>query len=461
MSKFISDDRSQSYLLPPDLRDWLPENDMVHFIIGACERVDMSAFKVGAGIEGRPQYHPRMMLGLLVYCYANGIFSSRKIERASYRDIGVRFVAANQQPDHDTIARFRRNNLVAFKAAFVQVLMLAKETGLLAVGNVSIDGTKIDASASKIKTVRYDRAKALRAKLAIDIAALTAKAEAADASDEIDPQALPAEIARREVLGAKLDAAVARLEADAKADYDAQLPEYQSKKAAYDEKAKKRQQRGTAPKPPDDLPPPDAQMNLTDPDSKLMRKSGAHEYRQSYNAQAVVDADGTQLILHTDVITTPSDQPSFARVILEMDTDMGGVGLPVTVLADAGYACGKQVKALQDKGIDPLVAIGRMMPHRPYDFRPPPGDPGGPKDKHYQAIKEPWRIDMKAKLETDDTKALYKKRKQTVEPVFGIIKSVLGFRHFSLRGMDKVKTEWNLIALAYNCKRLAKLSAIA
>jgi hypothetical protein len=278
-------------------------------------------------------------------------------------------------------ARFRRNNLVAFKAAFVQVLMLAKETGLLAVGTVSIDGTKIDASASKIKTVRYDRAKALRAKLAIDIAALTAKAEAADTSDEIDPQALPAEIARREVLKAKLDAAVARLEADAKAEYNAQLPEYQSKKAAYDEKAKKRQQRGTAPKPPDDLPPSDAQMNLTDPDSKLMRKSNAHEYRQSYNAQAVVDADGSQLILHTDVITTPSDQPSFARVILEMDPETGGVGLPETVLADAGYACGKQVKALQDKGMDPLVAIGRTKPHRPYDFRPPPGDVGGPIDK--------------------------------------------------------------------------------
>ena len=388
-------------------------------------------------------------------------FSSRKIERATYRDIGVRFVAANLHPDHDTIARFRRANLAAFKAAFVQVLMLAKETGLLAVGTVSIDGTKIDASASKIKTVRYDRAKALRAKLAADIAALTAKAEAADASDEIDPQALPEEIARREVLGAKLDAAVARLEADAKAEYDTQLPEYQTKKAAYDEKAKNRQQRGTAPKPPDDLPPPDAQMNLTDPDSKLMRKSNAHEYRQSYNAQAVVDADGSLLVLHTDVVTTPSDQKSFACVILSMDPDAGGIGLPKTVLADAGYACGKQVKALQDKGIDPLVAIGRTMPHRPYDFRPPPDEAGEPKAKPPQAINAPWRIDMKAKLESDTGKALYKKRKQTVEPVFGIIKSVLGFRHFSLRGMDKVKTEWQLIALAYNCKRLAKLGAIA
>lgn len=461
MSKFISDDRSQSYLLPPDLRDWLPENDMAHFVLAACERVPLGAFKVGSGIEGRPQYHPRMMLALLVYCYANGILSSRKIERASYRDIGVRFVAANLHPDHDTIARFRRDNLAAFEAAFVQVLMLAKETGLLRVGTVSIDGTKMEASASKIKSVRYDRAKALRGKLAADIAALTAKAEAADASNEIDPQALPSEIARRDVLMTKLDAAVARLEEDAKANYEADLPAYQVRKAAYDEKVNNAKPRGKPPSPPDDLPPPDAQINLTDPDSKLMRKSKGHEYRQSYNAQAVVDADGSQLILHTDVITTPSDQKSFARVILGMTPDTGGVGLPKTVLADAGYACGKQVKTLKDNGIDPLVAVGRMMPHRPYDFRPPPGDPGGADIKLAQNIKEPWRIDMKAKLETENAKALYKKRKQTVEPVFGIIKSVLGMRSFSLRGIDKVKTEWKLIALAYNCKRLAKLGAIA
>jgi Transposase DDE domain len=200
-------------------------------------------------------------------------------------------------------------------------------------------------------------------------------------------------------------------------------------------------------------------MNLTDPDSKLMRKSNGHEYRQSYNAQAVVDAEGSQLILHTDVVTTPSDQKSFARVMLGMDAAAGGIGLPQTVLADAGYACGQQVKALQDKGIDPLVAIGRTMAHRPYDFRPPPGEAGGPKDQHHQTIHAPWRIDMKAKLESENGKALYRQRKQTVEPVFGIIKSVLGFRHFNLRGMEKVKTQWKLMSLAYNCKRLAKLAA--
>jgi hypothetical protein len=228
----------------------------------------------------------------------------------------------------------------------------------------------------------------------VGIAALTGKAEAADAGDEIDPQALPREIARREVLKAKLDEAVARLEGDAKAEYDAQLPAYQSKKAAYDEKAKKGKQRGTAPVPPDDEPPPSAQINLTDPDSALMGKSNAHEYRQSYNGQAVVDADGSQLILHADVITTPSDHKSFVRIILGMAAPTKCIGLPETVSADAGYACGKQVKILEDAKIKPFVAIGRTMIQRPYDFRPPPGGPGGSTQKPPKAVKDPDESSM-------------------------------------------------------------------
>jgi Transposase DDE domain len=172
-----------------------------------------------------------------------------------------------------------------------------------------------------------------------------------------------------------------------------------------------------------------------------------------------VDADGSKLILHTDVLTTPTDQPSIAKTILAMKTS--GAGLPQTVLADAGYACGEQIKALQDHAITPLVATARTMNHRPYDFRPPPGEPGRPKTKERKPIKAPWRIAMQAELNTPNGKALYAKRQQTVEPVFGIITSVLGFRRFSLRGMDKVKSEWKLVALAYNCKSLAKLQAIA
>ena len=239
MSDFIPFNRDQSFLLPPDLKRWLPEDDLAHFVIAAVDRVGLSAFQVKARAGGKAQYHPRLMLALLIYAYANGIFSSRRIERASYRDIGVRFVAANLHPDHDTIAAFRRANKVAFEAAFLQVLLLARESGLLRLGTVSIDGTKIDANASKIRSVRYDRAKELRAKLAADIADLTAEAEAADA-EGVDPQALPAEIARREALAAKLDAACARLEAEARAEAEAARPEYEAKKAAYDAKEGRR-----------------------------------------------------------------------------------------------------------------------------------------------------------------------------------------------------------------------------
>ena len=444
MTTYVPFDRDQPFLLPPDLRDWLPEDDIAHFIVAAVERVRLGVFQTNPQAGGKPQYHPRLMLALLVYSYANGIFSSRRIERATYRDIAVRFIAANTHPDHDTIAAFRRTNQAAFEAAFLEVLLLARASGLLRLGTVSIDGTKIDANASKIRSVRYDRAQVLREKLAADIAALTAKAEADDAEDE-DPQALPTEIARRAALKAKLDAACARLEAEAKAQADAERPQYEKKKAAYEAK---KGRRGRPPKPPDETPPPTRQSNLTDPDSALMRRSDAHEYRQAYNAQAVVCAEGTQLILATNLVATSADAPSFAATILAMEET---IGLPPVVLADAGFASGEAVAELEARHIEPLVAIARTQPHRPYDFRPPP------EPKPERRITEPWRIAMKTKLETEDGKARYKKRKQTVEPVFGIIESAINFTHFHLRGIEKVAAEWLLVALAYNCRRLHRL----
>jgi len=365
----------------------------------------------------------------LLYSYGNGIFSSRRIERATHRDIGVRFIAANTYPYHDTIAAFRRTNKTAFEAAFLHVLLLAPESGLLRVGTVSIDGTKIDASASKIRSVR---AKELRAQLAVDIAAPTAQADTADTNDD-DPQALPAEIARREALAAKLDAACARLEAQARDAADAARPAYEVKKAAHDAKTGRH---GRAPKPPDDAPPPGRQSNLTDPDSALMRRS--------YNAQAVVCADGAQLILATNLVATTAD------TILAMEHS---IGLPNVVLADTGFASGLAVAALEARRIEPLVAIGRTQPHRPHDFRPPPAAKVG------RQFREPWRIAMKAKLETDDAKALFKKRKRTVEPAFGIIKSAMDFVRFHRRGISNVATEWKLVALACNCRRIANMKA--
>lgn len=443
MANFIPFNRDQAFLLPPELKVWLPEDDLAHFVVAAVDRVPLETFAVPGRTGGKPQYHPRLMLALLVYSYANGLFSSRRIERATYRDIAVRFVAANLHPDHDTIAAFRRANIAAIGAAFLQVLLLARETGLLRLGTVSIDGTKIDASASKIRSVRYDRAKQLRAKLTADIAGLMAQAEA----EGRDPQALPAELARREALKAKLEAACARLEAEAKAAAEVDRLVHEAKKAAYDAK---KGRRGRPPKPPDDAPPPERQINLTDPDSALMRRSDAHEYRQAYNAQAVVCADGAQLVLATNLVATTADAPSFAATILSLENTLG---LPKTVLADTGYASGPAVAALQARGIEPLVAIGQTQPHRPYDFRPPP------QPKTPRRITEPWRVEMKARLESEEAKNLYKKRKQTVEPVFGIIKSAIGFTRFRLRGLRNVAAEWTLIALAYNCRRITRLQA--
>jgi transposase len=446
MSKFVDSGRDQPFLLPPDLRDWIPEDDLAHFVIEAVERVGMGAFKVNHRGTGSAQYHPRMMLALLIYCYANGIFSSRRIERATYRDIGVRFVAANVHPDHDTIATFRRENFSAVSESFLRVLLLARELKLLKVGLVSIDGTKIDANASKHRSVRYDRAGELVEQLELEIAELMARADAADGSDEEDPQALPREIARREALREKLDAARHRLEAQARARAEAERAEYEAKVAARDQR--KGRAKGKHPKPPDDTPRAEAQSNLSDPDSRLMRKSKNHEYRQAYNAQAVVDAGGSQLILGARVGQCASDRNELVADIAAIPAELGP---PEVALADNGYANGDDVENLAEAGIEALVATGAEGRQRTHDLRPA---------KAEAAAKQPkaeWLQAMAAKLASDEGRALYKLRQQTVEPVFGIIKAVLGFTGFSLRGLDKVTGEWDLVALAYNCKRLHKL----
>ena len=290
MSKFIDCERNQAFLLPPDLRDWIPEDDLAHFVIEAVERVEMSAFKVNHRGTGSAQYHPRMMLALLIYCYANGIFSSRRIERATHRDIGVRFVAANVHPDHDTIATFRRDNLAAFGESFLQVLLLAKEFKLVKVGLVSVDGSKFEASASKHRSVTYERAGELIDQLKLDIADLMERAAAAD-----------------------------------------------------------------------------EQSNLSDPDSRLMRKSKQHEYRQAYNAQAVVDAGGSQLIVGARVTNCASDRNELVADIAAIPAVLGR---PATVLADNGYANGDEVAALAESDIEALVATGSSGRRRRYDFRP-------------------------------------------------------------------------------------------
>jgi hypothetical protein len=267
----------------------------------------------------------------------------------------------------------------------------------------------------------------------------------ADAEDAPDPQALPKEIARRQALREKLDAACARLEAEAK-------ERAEEERTAYEEKKRKHEARngqGRPPKEPDDTPPPEAQSNLTDPDSALMRKSKRHEYRQAYNAQAVVDADGSQLVLGADVSQNASDAPTFQAMIEALCERLGQ---PSTVLGDSGYAQEEAVTALQARDIEVLVAVSRPEGERRYDFRPPRQNAKPPPE-----IKAEWRKEMQARMQTEEAKAKYKRRKCTAEPVFGIIKNVLGFTRFLLRGIENVKAEWLLVTLAYNCKRLVNL----
>ena len=356
MSNFVDCDRDQAFLLPPDLRDWIPADDLAHFVIEAVERVDLGAFKVNHRGTGSAQYHPRMMLALLIYCYANGIFSSRRIERATHRDIGVRCVAANRHPDHDTIARFRRENFDAVSESFLQVLLLAKELKLLRVGLVSVDGSKFKANASKHRSVTYERAGGLIAQLEGEIAALLSRAEAADMAGEEDPQALPKEIARRAALRDKLDAARRHLEAQAEARAAAERAAWEAKVAAREKR--RGRAKGKHPKPPAETPAADAQSNLSDPDSRLMR--------QAYNAQAAVDAGGSQLIVSARIGQCASDRNDLVADIAAIPAVLGR---PETVLADNGYANGAEVAALEASGIEVLVSTAAEGRRRTHDFR--------------------------------------------------------------------------------------------
>jgi transposase len=419
---------------------------MVHFVIEAVESMRLPSLKVNRRGSGSEQYPPKMMLALLIYCYSNGIFSSRRVERATYRDVAVRFLSADTHPDHDTICTFRRENFEAVSEAFLQVLQLARSMGVLKVGTVSVDGTHVSASASKDKNVRYDRAGELDRQLQQDIAELLEQAEGTDRREDDDGQSIPAEIARRERLREKMQAARRELEARAQARAEAERVEYEEKVQGRNNRTGK--SKGRHIKPPKDTPEDHEQSNLTDPDSRLMRKSKRESYTQSYNCQAAVDADGSQLILADHVSTCASDANELEPAVAGVSES---VGQPSSVLADTGYVNADAIDRLQEVGVDTYVAVSRDENHsgRRYDYRPK-----SVREKASKTVKDPRLLAMREKLRTEAGRALYALRKQTVEPVFGIIKSVLGFRRFLLRGLEKVSGEWDLVCLAYNMKRL-------
>ena len=449
MSNFRQVDRETGFLLPPSVDEWLPQRHLARFVVEVIEGLDLRAMSTSYRGSGSASYHPSMLLGLLVYGYATGVFAARKLERASYDSVAFRFIAANDHPDHDTIATFRRRFLKDIEALFVEVLLLAREMGVLKLGAVGLDGTKIHANASRHSALSYEHAGKIEAQLKAEVAQLLAKAEAADQADVPDGMSIPEELARREARLEKLAEARAKMEDRAKDRFERERAEHEAKLAQREAKiaATGKKPGGKPPAPPVEGPRPDDQINLTDEDSRIMPLAGGG-FDQCYNAQALVTA-GAMLVVAAHVTQAANDKQQIEPMLGKVARLPAELGAPETLLADTGYFSAANVAACHAAGIDPLIAMGRQSHYPPLAerFAGPPPAPIHPTPVQAMAHR----------LQTQDGKALYALRKQTPEPVFGIIKSVMGFRQFSLRGFEKVQGEWSLVAMAWNIKRMFAL----
>jgi len=450
LNNFRAFDRQTGFLLPPSVDEWLPEKHLARFVSEVIDGLDLRAMVGAYRGSGSASYHPKMLLGVLVYGYATGVFSSRKLERATYDSVAFRFLAANDHPDHDTIATFRRRFLEEIEALFVQVLLLAREMGVLKMGTIGLDGTKIHANASRHSALSYEHAGKIEAQLKAEVAELMAKAEAADAADIPDGLSIPDELARREERLRKLAEARAKIEARAKERHAREQAEHEAKLAARAAKtaATGKKPGGKPPQPPSEGPLPGDQINLTDEESRIMPVAGGG-FDQCYNAQAAVAA-GSMLVVAVDVVQAPNDKQQIEPMLDKIGALPEALGEAETLVADTGYFSAANVEACDKAGIDPLIAMGRQPHHPPLAerFEEAPSAPENPTPVEAMAHR----------LKTPEGRKLYALRKQTPEPVFGIIKSALGFRQFSLRGLEKVRGEWSLVTMAWNLKRMFVLS---
>jgi transposase len=449
MSRFRPIDRTTDFLLPPSVQEWLPEAHLARYIASVVENIDLSEIERAYTGRGSEAYHPAMLLSLLIYGYATGTFSSRKIERATYDSLAFRYLSCNRHPDHDTLATFRRRFGKQFESAFVQVLQVAQENQFSSFGTVSLDGTKIHANASRHSALSYEYAVKLEAQLKAEVQELFALAEAADQTSVPDGMSVPAEIARREDQIKAITEAKSQIEARAKERYAREKEEFDLKMAARQAKEAEtgRKPGGKEPNPPTDTPRAEDQVNLTDGESRIMKVVGGG-FEQCYNAQAVVDTE-SMLVVAPFVAQAPNDKQQIQPALDKINELPEGLNAPGTVLADTGYFSEQNVKACLNAEVEPLISVGRDAhhPHWKERFSEP-----APLPANATPVEK-----MKHTLKTQAGKKSYALRKQTVEPVFGIIKSVMGFRQFMLRGLEKVGHEWTLVCLAWNLKRMAVL----
>jgi len=455
---YLSYDPEQKLLLPPDLRDWLPEGHLALFISDMVDELDLSAivgsYESGDG-RGRPPYHPLMMVKLLVYGYCIGRVSSRKLEKATYEDVAFRVLACNQHPDHDSIAEFRKRHLPELAGLFVQVLKLCERAGLVKLGHVAIDGSKLRANASKHKAMSYERMCEKEQQLVAEVKRLLKAAEDADAAEDrrygkgVRGDELPAELARRESRLRKIREAKASLEAEAteqaKAAAAAAEAKLAERKQREEETGKKT--RGRAPQVvnvEEAKPEAKAQRNFTDPESRIMKDGATGSFEQSYNAQIAVDGQA-QIIVAATLTQAANDKQQLVPVLAEVKSNVGR--LPEKVTADAGYFSTAVVTSTALSSVDLYLTPDSGKKTEQVAELPSASPANSEMDQAVIA-------QMREKLKTEIGRAIYKQRKMIVEPVFGQLKEVRGFRRFSFRGLQKNEAEWSLICLTHNLLKL-------
>jgi len=443
--KFTTVNYDESLKQTVTIGDCLPADHLARFIVSIITRLDLRVIYAGYAPLGGEAIAPEILLGLLFYGYATGVFSSRKLERATYDTIPFRFIAGGLHPDHATIAAFRKTFLVQIADLFTQVLVVAHELGYVQLGNISVDGSKIRADASKHQAVSYGRLLELEKSLRTEVEELLALGAQADQGSLPEGLDVDHEVALRQERLGNLAQAKAVLEARARERDAAEQAEYEAKLRARAEKAQEsgHKPRGRAPEPPVPGPRAKDQYNFTDPESRIMKNPTDAGFDQYYNAQAAVD-QASRLIVGHSLSNHPNDK---AEALPTVDAIPAALGQPEAAALDNGYFSPTTIEGLEARGIDPYVATGREPHHRSWQARfaeksaPPPEDAS-------------LIVKMAYKLQTEIGKAIYGLRKSTVEPVIGIIKEALGFRQFSLRGLAAVAGEWCLVCLAYDLKRL-------
>lgn len=445
--KFRTPDYEATLNTPIQLGDAIAADHLARFVVEIISQLDLSKIYAGYAERGGEAIAPEVLLGLLFYGYATGEFSSRKIEKASYENLGYRYVAGGLHPDHDTIANFRTTFLVELEDLFVQILMVAKLAGRLKLGNLSLDGSKIHADASKSHAVSYGRLLELEAELRVEVGELMHWGESADQGEIVLPETLVIqdEIALRQERLENLAQAKAVLEARAQERYAIEKAEYDEKVRERETKARKQRKRprGRAPKPPEAGPRDKDQYNFTDPESRIMKNSTNDGFDQHYNVQAAVEQDSL-LIVATSLSNHPNDKREAEPTVAALSPRLGQ---PVAAALDNGFFSEHNILVLEQRGIEPYIATGREAHHK--DLNTLLGNPLPEPPQDATPLEK-----MTYKLSTEIGQAIYRLRKCTVEPVIGIIKEILGFRQFSLRGLKKVAGEWCLVCLAFNLKRL-------